>query len=424
MQCGKLNAKIDSIDELLQQSNIKYALLFLVLFFSSGLSIGEFVVVKLLKYIFFTVTTVAVSLVMIRRGDIKEKLKGMNILFVGIMILSLVSVVWSISRGVTLKSSIFLIETTIIAMYIGMNYSKKEIFEMLFIWFCGLIFINALLSLLHVPGTLDIQEMRYDNHPIKGIFKHRNLLGLYSVLGISISAWFYMNNKKEDRVRYVALISIVLGIILIYLAKSMTSMVLLPFIIILMIANGNRKVSNIIIYITVPLLIFISYLIIAQPTFYVNLLESMGRNATLTNRTVIWKGVIAGIQTRPLLGYGYSGFFTNNYIAVSFVAAHYGGFPSHCHNGFLELLIDFGAIGGTFIISMLIVALNKMRALNKRESLKDNRYLSYIISFTVFILFFNLIESPIVKHFSAIYILIVIFFNILDKENKNSTIKE
>ena len=80
----------------------------------------------------------------------------------------------------------------------------------------------------------------------------------------------------------------------------------------------------------------------------------LGKDPTLTGRTVIWEAMIPSVMKHPLLGYGYRAFwrgFQGESANVS-LASHWA-VPS-AHNGFLEILITLGLIGvGLVLYSML-----------------------------------------------------------------------
>jgi exopolysaccharide production protein ExoQ len=74
-------------------------------------------------------------------------------------------------------------------------------------------------------------------------------------------------------------------------------------------------------------------------------LTLLGRDLTLTGRTDIWQLVWSAIEQRPLLGYGYSGFWTASTGPVLDICFITGWQVPNAHNGFLDLLLAFGAIG-------------------------------------------------------------------------------
>ncbi|MGC2160386.1 MAG: O-antigen ligase family protein [Silvibacterium sp.] len=84
------------------------------------------------------------------------------------------------------------------------------------------------------------------------------------------------------------------------------------------------------------------------------LLEWMGRDATLSGRTLIWKQVWIFILRRPWLGWGYDGFWHGIHGEAFRVVATVHFMVFHAHNGFLELWLELGAAGlMLFVLSYL-----------------------------------------------------------------------
>lgn len=75
------------------------------------------------------------------------------------------------------------------------------------------------------------------------------------------------------------------------------------------------------------------------------LLQWMGRSATLTGRTLIWKQVWVFIGQRPWLGWGYDGFWHGARGAAFRVDAALGFTVFHAQNGYLELWLELGLVG-------------------------------------------------------------------------------
>jgi O-antigen ligase len=94
--------------------------------------------------------------------------------------------------------------------------------------------------------------------------------------------------------------------------------------------------------------------------YYLPLLTRLlGRDATLSGRTEIWKHVWPFILRRPLLGWGYAGFWRgiqgesfNLVAALRFIVFH-------AHNGYLEIWLELGILG------LIFFALSYLRAWRK-----------------------------------------------------------
>jgi O-antigen ligase len=70
----------------------------------------------------------------------------------------------------------------------------------------------------------------------------------------------------------------------------------------------------------------------------------LGRDPTLTKRTVIWAFALQMIEARPLLGYGY-GVFWDSVGSVARVV--------NAHNGYLTVILDLGVLGAILLFALL-----------------------------------------------------------------------
>lgn len=75
--------------------------------------------------------------------------------------------------------------------------------------------------------------------------------------------------------------------------------------------------------------------------------SAVERNTTLTGRTEIWAGLLPDFMRRPILGYGFGGFWT-----LRMILAHRIG---EAHNGYLEVLLGTGIVG-LFLTAMFLIS--------------------------------------------------------------------
>lgn len=82
-------------------------------------------------------------------------------------------------------------------------------------------------------------------------------------------------------------------------------------------------------------------------------LQLLGRDPTLSSRTLIWSAVLEGLQASPnwWLGGGYGAGWTAG--ISDMVRARLGSDTGHPHNGFIEVIIDLG-IPGILILGLLM----------------------------------------------------------------------
>ena len=97
---------------------------------------------------------------------------------------------------------------------------------------------------------------------------------------------------------------------------------------------------------------------VALPVFAVfvdtmgSLLHVLGRNSTLTDRTLIWKAVLA-LHTNPVIGTGFESYWLGGRLASVWSLSVHG--IQEAHNGYIEVYLNLGWIGLLILGAALIV---------------------------------------------------------------------
>jgi exopolysaccharide production protein ExoQ len=87
------------------------------------------------------------------------------------------------------------------------------------------------------------------------------------------------------------------------------------------------------------------------PDFF---LEMIGKDPTLTGRTDLWSYVIGNIAQRPILGWGFSAFWSSANPAATEISTVLGWEVPEAHNGLLEILLEVGVIGSLFFVAIWV----------------------------------------------------------------------
>lgn len=127
-------------------------------------------------------------------------------------------------------------------------------------------------------------------------------------------------------------------------------------------------------------LLFFGLLTILSFNVFEGLVNSLGRDATLTGRTIIWEKVLS-MGTNPIIGSGYSSFWLGN--RGEFLLNLNWQRLTQAHNGYIEVYLNLGLIGLGLLIMMIIKTYK-----NSKNSLStDFEYGKLQIAYmTVFIL--------------------------------------
>jgi O-antigen ligase len=102
-------------------------------------------------------------------------------------------------------------------------------------------------------------------------------------------------------------------------------------------------------------------LIFAAIPYAADIARLFGRDLTLTGRTEVWEVVTRSILKRPLLGYGFYGFWQGmtGESAHAILATHWGF--GYAHNGMLEILLQLGFVGLILFLLTLLCAIGDAR---------------------------------------------------------------
>lgn len=191
-----------------------------------------------------------------------------------------------------------------------------------------------------------------------GVTTFKNLLGMTSMVFGLASLWSYICAYKERRMsrRLEKLIAhgvmVATAVWLIVTADSMTSLACLILAGSVMVLSSQRWVAHwsgslhAIVCAAIGLPLSAIFINTVGP-----LVHSLGRNATLTGRTSIWKAVLS-LHTNPLFGTGFESFWLGSRLETVWNMSVKG--IQEAHNGYIELYLNLGWVG-LLLLGWLIV---------------------------------------------------------------------
>lgn len=226
-----------------------------------------------------------------------------------------------------------------------------------------------------------------------GVTTFKNLLGMISMVFGLTSLWSLMDacegqaTLQRMRRMLAHTLILVIAIWLIVAANSMTSLACLSLAGLLMLAVSQewlaRRRGGIGFAISATVLLPILMLFDNNFGFVVH---SLGRNATLTGRTVIWKAVLSQ-DTNPFVGAGFESFWLGSRLENVWHMSVNG--IQEAHNGYLEVYLNLGWIG--LILLGWVVLSGYRRAIVTFMSAKHENRLR--IAFLTAALVFSMTEA-------------------------------
>lgn len=353
-----------------------------------------------LRTIWFGIYTVTLLLMATHWKSVIRTAMRDKLLWILIAI-ALASVLWSSTWWVTLRRDIALIQTTFLGLYMAARYTLNEQLRLL-AWTFGLAIILSFVFALAPPNYGVMHDGLHDGR-WRGIYIHKNSLG--SVMDLSVVS-FLLLALSDRSYRWFAWAGFGLSAILILLSGSKTALVvLLTLLALLPLYKALRWRRDLVIVVLIAAVLlgggFTTLLLSNLETA----LGALGKDATLSGRTDLWSVLWEMIWNRPLLGYGYGGFWQGaKGEASSYVWQVVGWEAPHGHNGYLDLWIDLGLLGlSTFVIYFL---LNILRGVAWARLTKKPAGL-WPLTYLTFFFLANLTESVVLTQHNILWILYV-----------------
>jgi len=268
-----------------------------------------------------------------------------DMLISGLTFLAIVSCTWSQNWVKTLGYAVLLIAGMAFAFYLLERFPASELMK-LFLMVGAVAAIGSLFLVVFFPEFGIQHREMIPPGAWEGIFPHKNNCGQMMTL-LLLPAFFVQLNSRSAQVLRIAYIA--LALLIIFMSQSAGARVLcgvcLIFVAILhlFVRMPGKDVSAI-------ALILVGGAAITGIVVYDNfdlLMYAIGKDPTMTGRTKIWSLLMASLMKRPLLGYGFKGFWQPGLRGES---AHIGllmDWPGmgYAENGVVDLGLELGFVG-------------------------------------------------------------------------------
>jgi len=344
-----------------------------------------------------SIFVIVLGLLCLRSKDTLKTIKQGTIIWLLVILVPL-SALWSNIPDVTFRGAFAFIESCAFGLYLASRYSLQEQLKLITM----AVGLTALISLFY---TFSLPSHGIENGihagAWRGPFIQKNIFARTLLLG-SLSCVCIIPKKLWHKYLIWGCLFLYAGLMI--LSQSKTVLIVALILILLSVIYKLLRLKDLIAIPSVLTLILLSSS--AAISIAINaerILASVGKDLTLSGRTVIWQGLIEKIQLRPWFGYGYMGFW-NNIESRSFIDKVFGTTysPPHSHNGYLELVTSFGLLGAVlFAISFLAItrrAIILMYWEKTRQGLWPLLFLSFLI-------LYNFTEPTFIEHNSVFWII-------------------
>jgi len=260
----------------------------------------------------------------------------------GLPILALISSAWSDSARQSIVSAVILLVFTLFAVYIASSFDSTGQFELLML-------SGGVALVISIGLSLFVPALGAPGHNWRGIFAHKqNCAAVCTLLLVTAVHWRASgSNQKVFRALYAMMCCT-----MIVMSQSRTGWALAMLALGLSASLWLLQKMPIRDALFTALFVAGIFAVIAYAV-YSNaalLLPAVGKDPTLSERTVIWSAVWTTIAKQPVLGYGYGAFWTGlqgpslNIVLIS------GWALAQAQNGFLDMWLQVGIAGVLLIV--------------------------------------------------------------------------
>jgi len=319
---------------------------------------------------------------------VKALLPYLNPFLLGVALLALASVLWSIEPAITLRRVIRMM--TILAACITFCVTpwndSTRFQDFLRSLATGVVFVSVIFCLtspdlaLHQGGGDEIRDAWH------GITVGKNILGSLAstTFLLWLHAWMAKHTTAPKAIGGMAIATVCLiG------TRSSTSIMATAFAVMFMLlllkSPGSMRrympylvsafAALILIYALAILRLVPSLEILLQP-----IAALTGKDLTFSNRTAIWQVLDEHIRLAPWLGTGYCAYWIGpTPMSPSYeMLTRLYFYPTEGHNGYLDVINDLGIIGGLFLLGYFWSYIRQALALMKIDRYQGGLYLTLI----------------------------------------------
>jgi len=320
-------------------------------------------------------------------------------LMVGALVaLAYVSQYWSIDPEVTDRRVIAMAINSAFAVYLGAVFRGAALPRVL-MHTCLVMAVGSLIMVFAYP-KVGVHQL--DNAGLwRGLWYEKNQMGLVMVVGaVSAAACLAADQiAGASRKPWAALLTLILTTVLILATQSKTSLLCLMIGVGMVggwwtLKQGGAAVTIVAIWAAVVGIVGGAW------TWHIasaSILQALGKDPSLTGRTLIWEALMRKVAERPWTGYGFSAFWGVDSIPAREIRIQTQWPVPSAHNGWIDLLVQLGWPGavavGALIAIAAIMILARTNGLGAREGYWSIGYLSVFVAL-------SLSESVLLNHAS------------------------
>lgn len=345
----------------------------------------------LLPAISMMIYAIATACLILRWKLILAKLRSspQSLLLILFLLLVFLSPEWSARPNISSRRSILFLGSTAFSVFFSLSFNFKQQLRFLAIALC----MNTVVCFLFGALLPKYGVMHLPPHTgsWRGVHTHKNQLGaqmaLTTVLLLATQYIGIFQRRGRLIISGVMLLSAFMVV-----ASNSTTALLATFTMALTFFICNTLKLN---YRYMVIAVSSIVLLAGGASIYIqanadSLLGAFGKGTDLSGRNDIWPAVWHMISLKPLFGYGYEGFWGPAGGPADLLRQIVGWPAPNAHNGFLEILLSVGWVGGILFFGSFLITIIKSVQLVR---LTKQSYAIFPVLVLVFLSLSNMTES-------------------------------
>lgn len=335
-----------------------------------------------------------------------------DLLIASFPVLASLSVMWSQFPLMSLVHAVMLAANIAFAFYLLERFSTNDLLKLLLmvgtIAAIGSLFLIVFFPQYGLQNRDSIAAGAWE-----GIFGQKNTCGIVLTY-LLLPAFFVQIKSRSARVfrgSYIAVFLVIIAmtrsangwvdcagcIVFVVTMRFVIRMPKMEILAVLFILVGTAAMAGVYVY-----------------SHFDQLMYALGKDPTLTGRTIIWSSVLSSVKKQPLFGYGYMAFWASlqGESANTVLLMHWPGM-AYAENGVLELALELGVVG---VVLYLLVFLRAVKDAAYLFMRKPSPAVMWYVTFLVFTAVSNVGGGRVMVTSDLICILSIIAFAGLRRE--------
>ena len=310
---------------------------------------------------------VAGAIVLVRRRIQLRGVIGENTWLFIVYLFWLQSVLWSDDPIITLKRLFKDLGNVAMVLVVLTDKNAVETIKAVCVR-CAYVCIPLSVVLIRYYPNFGRSYIGYNQDQVAfvGVTGNKNTLGMAAMVAVIFLLWDLLErrgtlrNGTEHLTAGARVFVLLTGWYLLRIADSATSLVCAVFgsalLLVLGLPHLRRRPARVELWGVGALLTV--WALNSGLDLHKAFIESLGRDTSLTTRTDMWL-VLLGFQDHPLLGAGFSTFWSGRRLVQ--IGQTFGNVVIQAHNGYLDTYLNGGLVGVGLLVVLLCVSYRRVR---------------------------------------------------------------